>query len=142
MTDGRPGPTPPRELPAHDDKFQPYLDRSFDRELDERAWTRVWSESAPFLAGTAPLLLVGVAAVVLGTFLAQLWATLDDGGEGLLETGSWFVWGGRAAVAAALVAAAVRPSPASAALRLGMVAVGVLLLVGLGGGLLAARTLL
>lgn len=125
-------PTPPRDLPRHDDPFQPYLDRSFRDE--EPPWQH-WNEAAPFLAGTVPLLLAGVAALVLGTFLGQLWFVLDGGGEGLAQTASWFVWGGRVVVAVALVAAAVRTSPAGGALRLALVAVALLFLVGFGGAL-------
>lgn len=102
-------------------------------EKDDAPFVHAWSDATPFLAGTAPVVALGALAIILGTFLAQIWATSADPGDGLAKTASWFVWAGRALVGGALVAAALRPSPAAAGVRIAMVAVGALVLVGLAG---------
>ncbi len=85
-----------------------------------------------FMAGLAPLLVLGFALVVLGALLDQIHAT--SGGEGLAKTASWFVWAGRAGVGLALVGAAMRGRDTSDGVRVGLLAIGTLVLFGLVAG--------
>lgn len=88
----------------------------------------------PFMAGMAPLLVFGFSLLVLGAFLQQIDLT-TEGGEGLAKTASWFGWVGRAAVGGALVIASMRGRDASDGVRVGLLAIGTVVLFGLVTGI-------
>lgn len=103
----------------------------------ERDYVREWNAQAPWMAGMIPAALLGFAAWLVGGFLHQIWQTTGADGDGLLDTAVWFLWAGRALVGAAFVLAAIRPSPATPAVRLVLIALGTVVLLGSGiGGVL------
>lgn len=87
-----------------------------------------------FMAGMASLLVFGFVLVVLGAFLHQIELT-TQGGDGLAKTASWFGWVGRAAVGGALVIAAMRGRDVSDGVRVGLLAIGTVVLFGLVTGI-------
>lgn len=119
--------------PARYDDLPPHHLGERVGEKEDAPFVQAWNDATPFLAGTAPVVAMGAVAIILGTFLAQIWTTSADPGDGLAKTASWFVWAGRALVGGGLVAAALRPSPAAAGVRIALVAVAALVLVGLSG---------
>lgn len=111
----------------------PYMARpsAFD-ELDDRLPRMPsWFGDPPFMAGTTPVLLLGLAFFAVGAFLHRIWGTMEGASSGLLQTASWFAWVGQGFTGLALLAAALRPSPATPGVRMAMLALGVFVVLSL-----------
>lgn len=108
-------------------------DPFLDDPQDEHRILHTWRQATPFLADMAPLVVLGLAALLLGAFVHQLWLTSSPASDGLARTAGWLSWLGRTAIGAALVVASMRPSPAVPALRVALLGLGAVVLMGLGG---------
>lgn len=130
-SDGRPAREGVEEVWSKD---EPWVgDRQAGWRGDGQAGWGVSFPAPAFLGGTAPFLALGVLLVIISGLLLQIAGTSDSSSEGMLDVSSWFAWLGRAVLGLGLFAAATRPSSASSALRLGLLALATWVLLGLVG---------